>query len=211
MPKARAVDLADVLAQGTEAVNTGTASDFAPDVQPTPEASSSPDDFGPEPEEVDAQEVFTAGDDDETETAAPTPEDALKSARRIISFVDNLQKPFLVSAYKRSVLWPGDEEKLTEFNRQRAARGKYSLQDAITEDSDFYQVSKRAEEFFALCEAAPFTDDEKDSLAGPLSEVLEKYTSLQLTPEMALLAAVAMVMLPRVAPLIPAFRKGFTL
>jgi len=206
-PKAEPLDLSDVLAQGTEAVNTGNASDFAPEVH-APEPVADSDDFGPEPE---TPEVVSASDDDETEPSAPTPEDAHKSARRLLIFVDNLQKPLLVAAYRKSILLPGDEEKLREHQREKAKRPKYSMQEAISEDSEFFDVSERAKEFFKLVDAAPFTEDEKESLTGPLSEVLEKYTALQLTPEMALLAAVAMVMLPRVAPLIPMFRKGFSL
>lgn len=200
-------DLADLLGQATETASSPGAADFAPiEVQP---AAPTPDDvptaeFGPEPDPVGEPETF-----EEEPVKVVNPEDARKSARRIINFIDNLQKPFLTSVYKKTVLFEGDYEKVQQFHEEKAKRGTYSFQDAITEDNDFYDVSKRFEEYMDLVKAAPFTEDEKDSLTGPLAEVLEKHSQFQLSPEMALLLAVAMVMLPRVAPLIPQFRKGF--
>lgn len=196
--------LSDVLGQATEAVNTGNATDFAPieapAVEPAPDYSADFDD-APEAESVDEQEPVNVH----------SPADIKKAARRWIDFADNLQKPFLVASYRRTVLREGDTERMTAYEQQRAARGRYSIEDAITEDSDFYHVLTRAREYAELCDAAAFTEEEKESLTGPLAEVLERHSRLQLSPEMALLLAVAMVMLPRVAPLIPQFRKGFNL
>lgn len=202
-----AADLSDLLGQATEEMNIPPATDFEPVVIAAPTAEAAPDDFTDEPE----PEFFATEEVTDEPAPAPTPADAKKSARRLIDFVDNLQKPLLVNAYKSTVLLDGDYEKVQEYHKQREARGKFSFQEAITEDDAFYDVSKRFEEYMELVKAAPFTDDEKDSLSGPLAEVLEKHTAFQLTPEVALLLAVAMVMLPRVAPLIPMFKKGFTL
>ena len=197
--------LADILGQATEAVSNNNATDFAQVETPAPE--SAPDysaDFNdevPEAEVVDEQEPVRV------HSAA----DLKKSAQRWIDFIDNLQKPALVASYRRTILQPGDEERMSRYEQERAARGKYSIQDAVSDDSDFYHILERAREYGELCDKAAFTTDEKESLAGPLAEVLEKHSRLQLSPEMALLLAVAMVMLPRVAPLIPQFRKGFNL
>jgi hypothetical protein len=196
--------LLDVLGQATEAVNTGNATDFSP--IETPPAEPAPDyseDFG---EAAEAEIV-----DEQEPVRVHSPADTKKAARRWIDFIDNLQKPVLVASYRRTVLHEGDTERMTAYEQQRAARGRYSIEDAVTEDGDFYHVLTRAREFAELCDKAAFTDDEKDSLTGPLAEVLERHSKLQLSPEMALLLAVAMVMLPRVAPLIPQFRKGFNL
>jgi hypothetical protein len=196
--------LSDVLGQATEAVNTDNATDFspieAPATEPIPDYSG---DFGeaPEAEVVDEQEPVHVH----------SPADIKKAARRWIDFVDNLQKPLLVASYRRTVLHEGDTERMAAFEQTRTARGRYSIEDAVTEDGEFYHVLTRAREFADLCDKAAFTDDEKESLTGPLAEVLERHSRLQLSPEMALLLAVAMVMLPRVAPLIPQFRKGFNL
>ena len=199
-----ASDLASVLGQATEAVNTDNATDFepieAPTAEPQPDYSA---DFGPE------QPSAEVVDDDEEAIPLRTPADAKKSARRWIDFIDNLQKPMLVAGYRRTVLHPGDEARMTAYEQKRTAKGRYSIEDAVTDDSDFYFILERAREYGELCDAAAFTEDEKESLTGPLAEVLEKHSRLQLSPEMALLLAVAMVMLPRVAPLIPQFRKGF--
>lgn len=211
-PANNAPDLSDLLSVATEAVNTDSASDFTPLTveAPAPTIDDAPDDFGPEPEATETNDEPTA-DAADVDAPTKTPADARKSAERWISFVDNLQRPMLIAAYRKNVLHPGDTERITEYEQKRAARGKYSIEDAVSEDTDFYHVLARAKEFSELCDKAAFTADEKETLAGPLSEVLEKYTSLQVTPEVALLLAVAMVMLPRIAPLVPLFRKGFTL
>lgn len=197
--------LLEVLGQATEAVNTGSASDFSPVEAP---AASEPEpdfsgDFGEAPpvDEVDEPEP----------AQVHSPADIKKAARRWIDFIDNLQKPVLVASYRRTVLHEGDTERITAFEQARAARGRYSIEEAVTEDGEFYHVMTRAREFAELCDKAAFTNDEKEALTGPLAEVLERHSRLQLSPEMALLLAVAMVMLPRVAPLIPQFRKGFNL
>lgn len=200
------LDLLEVLGQATEAVNNDNPTDFTPIETAAPAADYS-EDFGHDATQPDPE----ATEDEPTAAPLPTPEDARKSARRWIEFVDNIQKPALIASYRQTVLRPGDEARMDAFEQERAARGRYSIEDAVTDDKDFYHVLARAKEFTELCDRAPFTDDEKESLTGPLAEVLEKHSQLQLSPEMALLLAVAMVMLPRVAPLIPQFRKGFNL
>lgn len=196
--------LADILGQATEAVSSNNATDFtlveAPASEPTPDYSQDFTDEAPEAEVVDEEPV-----------RVHSPADSKKSARRWIDFLDNLQKPLLVASYRKTILHPGDEERMDAYEQQRAQRGRFSIEDAVTEDSSFYHILTRAREFTQLCDKAAFTEDEKESLTGPLAEVLERHSRLQLSPEMALLLAVAMVMLPRVAPLIPQFRKGFNL
>jgi hypothetical protein len=198
-------NLAEILGQATEAVGSNNATDFAPveapAAEPTPDYSADFTDDVPEAEVVD----------DEEPVRVHSAADLKKSARRWIDFVDNLQKPLLVASYRKTILHPGDEERMDAHEQQRAQRGRFSIEDAVTEDSTFYHVLTRAREFTDLCDKAAFTEDEKESLTGPLAEVLERHSRLQLSPEMALLLAVAMVMLPRVAPLIPQFRKGFNL
>lgn len=204
-------DLGSILSEATETVNAASSDFAAPVMEATTEpapvetAAHVADDFT---EVVD--EPTTASTDDEP-TVLHSVEDTRKSARRYIEFVDNLQKPLLVSAYRKTILHPGDESLMESYELERAKRGKYSVEDAVSENDELYHAMTRAREFMQLCDSAPFTNDEKESLTGPLAEVLQKHQAMHLTPEMALLLAVAMVMLPRVAPLIPQFRKGFTL
>ncbi|MGI4862455.1 MAG: hypothetical protein ACRYFZ_00915 [Janthinobacterium lividum] len=201
-----ALDLLEVLGQATEAVNNDNPTDFSP-IDTAAPAIDYTEDFGPEPAIPEAE----ADEDEPTAAPLPTPEDARKSARRWIDFIDNMQKPALIASYRNAILRPGDEARMDAYEQERAGRGRYSIEDAVTDDKDFYYVLARAKEFAELCDKAAFTEDEKQSLTDPLAEVLEKHSRLQLSPEMALLLAVAMVMLPRVAPLIPQFRKGFNL
>jgi len=204
-----AASLAEVLGEATEAVNSGNDTDFTPIETPAAAPEPQPDysdDFGPEQPGAEVVD-----DDEQTAIPLPTPEGARRSAQRWINFIDNIQKPLLVAGYRKSIFHPGDEARMDEYEQRRTAQGRYSIEDAVTDDSEFYYVLNRAREFTELCDKAALTDDEKDSLTGPLAEVLEKHSRLQLSPEMALLLAVAMVMLPRVAPLIPQFRKGFNL
>ncbi len=200
-----ALDLLEVLGEATEAVNNDNPTDFTP-IEAAPAADYTAD-FGPEPTMPDTAAV----DEEPAVEPVANPEDARKSARRWIDFLDNLQKPALIASYRNTILRPGDEARMDAYEQERAARGRYSIEDAVTDDKDFYHVLARAKEFAELCDRAAFTDDEKQSLTDPLAEVLEKHQRLQLSPEVALLLAVAMVMLPRVAPLIPQFRKGFNL
>jgi hypothetical protein len=198
------IDLDNILAQATNIINS-SASDFAPEASEALENDSLQTDSDDFEEDDDYGQAL---DQEEPEVKVQTPEMVLASARRIIKFVNKAQKPFLVKAYRSKHLKEGDEEVIKDQKISGVFDNEHRYQQELERNPEFKSICKRFNYYTELIEGIEFTDDEQQSLEEPLAEVLAKWNKFQMTPEMALLMAVAMVMLPRIEPLFPRLFNG---
>jgi hypothetical protein len=196
-------DLSSILAASVETQNA-TVNDFIT-VPETPSTDDLSDDFD------EAEEVETETEKDPENEIPLSKAEIKKAAKRWIGLFDKMQKPFLVNAYEKAILKPGDEQLLKSHQKNVDLTGPKKIKDAISENDDLYYVLKRYDEYIDACKNIPFSEEEKEMIAEPLAELVEKYKKMHLSPEMALVAAVVMVMLPRVEPLFPQFFKGIKL
>ncbi len=138
-----------------------------------------------------------------------SPDKARTMATRWVKTFSNAMKVFFSWTYRKSILKPGDEQAMAEFVKAHKGESEKQMQDAITSDSPMYDVSNRFDKYMKACESIPLDQDEIDSIAEPLQELIVKYKTLQLSPEWMLVISVAFVMLPRVTPLMPDLSKLF--
>lgn len=123
-----------------------------------------------------------------------------EQARMWISAFDTLQRSALANyVYPKAILEPTDRQKLARFKNRTKGRRK----DDIVYDDDIQSVLDRYAELEENIGKLPFSSGEKETLTAPLANLLEKHQSGQLSPEVALIIAVAIVMIPRLAPGLP--------
>ncbi len=150
---------------------------------------------------------------EEKQTAPPVKDISTDKARsmatRWVKTFSSAMKVFFSWSYKKTILKPGDEQAMAEFVKAHKGQSEKEMQDAITNDSPMYDVSNRFDKYLKACESIPLDQDEIDSIAEPLEELIIKYKNLQLTPEWMLVISVGLVMLPRVTPLMPDLSKLF--
>lgn len=130
-------------------------------------------------------------------------------AQRWVKTFSSGLKLLLSAVYKKSLLKPGDEEKMAELVRQNRGKSDKEIFDAINSNDPIYDVSNRFEAYIKAVDEIPLSQEEIDSIAEPLEELIQKYKSLQLGPEWMLVISVGIVMLPRVVPLMPDLSKIF--
>ncbi|MEZ0610458.1 hypothetical protein ACAW74_18230 [Fibrella sp. WM1] len=133
-----------------------------------------------------------------------------RQATQLVRTFDVAQKTLLRSwVYPRTILEPGDRELVTEYRTRAKAAKKTKQLQLPDQDDDLWNALNRYEQLDKACEELPLTDDEKADLIAPLADVLEKHQKGALSPEMALLLAVAMIMLPRLEPVFPKLFSSF--
>jgi|GEM_PF-3353140 len=192
--KSEEIDLEKELDKSTEEINT------APDFE---EAE-------PEENEDDFEEDYSAlmDEDGDMDESAPEPthtkEYIKKTADRLVSAFDILQRAIMKPLYKKTMLRPGDADKAKKWARERENGQK--IEDIVAGD---YDTKERLDAYVKALETLPLSDDDKEAIADPLSELVEKYRHLQLSPEWALVFAVGIVMLPRLEPLLPNMKDLF--
>lgn len=189
------IDLEKELDQETESTQTG--SDFEPDLGPAPSA----DDF-------DMDEDWPVEDEPEPtqqDQSRFTPDYLRKTANRWVRAFDSLQRALIRPLYKKTILHEGDEAKAKAWTRKYEETGG-KMQDIIAGD---WETKERLDRYTKAMESLPLSDDEREAIAEPLSELIEKYKHLQMSPEWALVFAVAIVMLPRLEPVFPSIRDLF--
>jgi hypothetical protein len=203
MPADKVQDLSDILAASVETQNSPVSDFIQHSADPDPLQLS--DDFE-EPKTIETET------EKETISDIPLSKEALKKASlRWIGLFDHLQKPFLVNAYSKAILKPGDTEALTDAQKRYDLSNEKKIQEAVSENDHLYGILKRFDEYQQAIKGISFTEEEKEMIAEPLAEVVEIYKNMHMSPQMALLAAVAMVMLPRIEPIFPQLFKGIKL
>lgn len=130
-------------------------------------------------------------------------------AQRWVKTFSSGLKLLFTAVYKSSILKPGDAEKMQELVRQNKGKSDKEIFDAINANDPIYDVSNRFEKYMKAVDEIPLSQDEIDSIAEPLEELIVKYKALQLTPEWMLVISVGLVMLPRVVPIMPDLSKIF--
>lgn len=178
------------------------------------EATKPVDEFKPETEidqEIDSDD-FEETVDDVPETAQDDPVISAggfkRMAKRWIQTFNVFQKTLLKPSYQRTILEKGDIEKMRSY-RKDAELSKCDITDIYHENEESYHVIERFDKYMKAVEDLPLTQEEIDDLTEPLSEVIQKYNSMQVGPEGQLLLAVLVIMLPRVEPVFPSIAKLF--
>lgn len=197
------IDLERELEDETEEAQT--EEDFEePDDFPTPEDIDDNDDFDHEmitPDEEEDDDDGAYRDDPEF-----TKDYFHKTAHRWVKAFNALQKSILRRSYKKSILQKGDAEKAKEWQRKKAQTNA-KFEDIVDGD---WEVQERLERYMKAVEELPFTKDEAEDIAAPLAELVEKYRHLRMSPEMALIVAVTIAMLPRLEPIFPNVNDWFS-
>jgi len=171
--------------------------------RPTEQVNEHFDDSEAAPDPEDFEEGFDQGDEFEEEPQAdPAPNKQFwrAQAKMYINAFNTLQQSVLSNyVYPKSILEPTDRRKFNRFKEKTKGRRK----DDIIIDDDIQSVLDRYAELDAQIGKLPFTGDEKETLTAPLSDLLEKHQQGKLSPEVALIIAVSIVMIPRLAPGLP--------
>ena len=154
-------------------------------------------------EDFDEEETETYSEEDEEPGYAPDPK---VSARRWIKAINVLQKGILRRMYKKKILNEGDDEKVRKWKRDHQINPNARIEDVLEGDAETFD---RVDRFMKAVEELPFTEDDINDMAEPLSEVIQKYKRLQMSPELALVISVMIVMLPRIEPVMPGFTRIF--
>ncbi len=176
------------LAQETEGSNQKGDMHIAPeteipatnfDQEPAPEAKP----LGEDPVEIDAK--------------------TNKTAARYVKMFSAIMKMIFKPIYKRTLLEPGDIEKMRDLQNQNRGRSDKSIEEAISSDNALWPVVNRFDKYMKAVEDIALDKEEIEMLAEPLAEVLHKYKKSQLSPEWMLVISTGMVMIPRLAPMMP--------
>lgn len=141
----------------------------------------------------------------------PLTKDRLKRiAMSWINRFDSIQKMIFRPLYRKRILEPHDIEKYNEFKRRHSGKSDREVSEAISNDTEMWSIAQRMEKCAKAIEELPLTPEEKEELVEPLSELVQKYRKMQLSPEANLGIALGLIMLTRLTPLIPDFGKIFS-
>lgn len=166
-----------------------------PDFDAPPVDETNPDDF--------------AEDDDPEGLEEPEPEktykDYIEDASLFISLFDSFQTGILTPAYRSKIQEPDDADLISQYHsEQKLIKAKQlNPEDATVDIDDFIDAMQRHTELKAALKTLPFTAPEKKRLSEPLAKVIHKYQGVTVSPEMALLLSVLMVMAPRIIQVLP--------
>lgn len=132
-----------------------------------------------------------------------------KMAYRLVKTFNAMQKRLLLAAYRRRILQPGDADKTAQWMELNEQSSQFDWEKVVTRNPENEAIYKRVSKFMKLCDELPLKEDEMQDIAEPLAEVIEKREALQMSPEVALLLAVVIAMIPRLEPLLPGFGSVF--
>lgn len=179
--------------------------------QETEQAPIAPQVFTPDDTETTSFEPATTEHLKDQEDPDPTitQDKASSMARSWVKMFSSLMKLVFKPIYKKTILAKGDIEKMEAFRQKNAGMSEKQMEEALHSEHDLYPVANRFDRFMKAVEDLPLDQDEIDSIANPLSEVIVKYRKLQLGPEWMLLFAVCLVMVPRLSPMMPDLSKIF--
>lgn len=138
-----------------------------------------------------------------------TPDQAKTTAISWVKRFSSVMKIIFTPLYRKTILAPGDAEKMQNFVRANKALNEKEKEAAMHSDHELSKVADRFDKYIKACEDIPLNADEIEDLAQPLSELIIKYKNLQLGPEWMLAIAAGFITLPRLAPLMPDMSKIF--
>lgn len=171
-------------------------------------------DLHPEPSTTDSTESKGSFDEPEKPKETPevknwTPDQAKSTAISWVKKFSSIMKMVFTPLYRKTILAPGDAEKMQNFVRENRALSEKEKESAMHSDHELSKVADRFDKYIKACEDIPLNADEIEDLAQPLSELIIKYRNLQLGPEWMLVIAAGFITLPRLAPLMPDMSKIF--
>lgn len=189
----------DLINQLNEATESDQREEQKPEApKPTDQPAANPTDFEPGPEPAAAKPV-----------EAFTPDRARATANTWLKWFNSLLKISFPYLYKKTVLRPGDQERMAQFVRSNAGKSEREMETIISSDDTMWPVKTRFDKYLKACEEIELSQDEINHIAEPLAELIVKYRWMQLSPEWSLVIAVCIVMLPRFEPMIPNLAKVF--
>ncbi|WP_080056735.1 hypothetical protein [Spirosoma aerolatum] len=177
-------------------LNAPTSTVQKPDFDAEPIDQTNPDDFKPDDDTDDGLE------DAEPEKSF---QDYVEDAGLFINLFDSLQTGVLTPVYRSKYQEPDDIELIRRYKEEtKQIKAGTLLEENRTVQTDpFLDAVNRVTDCKEAIKAIPFTPREKTKLKEPLAKVLEKYSSVSISPEMALLLAVLMIMAPRIIQVLP--------
>lgn len=186
----KVVDLASLL-------NAPTVQVQRPDFDAEPVDETNPDDFNEDDDEL--------GEEGEEQEVEKSYKDYIEDASLFVSLFDSFQTVVLTPVYRSRLLEADDEELISQFRiEQRLIKKGDLAKDAATVDHEVFMAAcERQADYKAAIRALPFTAPEKKKLTEPLAKVIHKYQGVSVSPEMALLLSVLMVMAPRIIQVLP--------
>lgn len=158
----------------------------------------------PAPDDLDLDEELP-DEEEPVEDDTPSRDSLQKMAMRWVKAFNAVQKMALRPVYRKTILQPGDHESAEEALKAYKENPGVRVEEVFQGDKG---TMRRIEKFLDAMNELPFTDDEMESLADPLAEVIEKHRSLRMSPEAALVLSLLIVMLPRIEPVIPGLAKA---
>lgn len=138
-----------------------------------------------------------------------TPDQAKATAISWVKKFSSIMKIIFAPLYRKTILAPGDEEKMRDFVRKNQSLSEKDKEAAIHSDHELSKVADRFDKYVKAIDDIPLNADEIEDLAQPLSELIIKYKNLQLGPEWTLAIAAGFITLPRLATLMPDLSKMF--
>ena len=162
-------------------------------------------DFDPEPKPE------TTSSTESSPAPAMTQSAARRQAERYTKMFGALVKWGGKPLYRWSMLKKGDVQKVADFQHKASADpdGGRRMVDQVLNDAghEMHAVMMRFDAYMKAVEDLPLSDDECETIADPLTDLIIKYQYLQLGPEMMFVIAVVLVMAPRFAVMIPGVGK----
>lgn len=126
-----------------------------------------------------------------------------KSAARYVKMFSALMKMVFKPIYRRTLLEPGDIEKMRDLQNKNRGRSDKSIDEVISSDSELWPVVNRFDKYMKAVDEIALDKEEIEMLAEPLAEVMHKYKKSILSPEWTLVISAGMIMVPRLAPMMP--------
>lgn len=164
-------------------------------------------DFDAEPVDQTNPDDFADDEPDDLEEAEPEKsfQDYLEDAGLFINLFDSLQTGVLTPVYRSKYQEPDDLEIIRRYKEEekQVKSGTLLAENRTIQTDPFLDAVSRVADCKEAIKALPFTPREKTKLKEPLAKVLEKYSSLTISPETALLLAVLMIMAPRIIQVLP--------
>lgn len=152
------------------------------------------------------EDVETEEEKEQKVKPEPEPMSADKKKRMALRFVkvwDFMQKEIMKFGYKRSILKKDDIKKIKAFRDKNEGLSEKQINNKLATDPDLSGIVSRMDKFLVATKSLALTPDEKEDLAEPMMELIEKYAYLRLGPEGSFALTAFFIMLPRLEPIFP--------
>jgi hypothetical protein len=177
-------------------LNAPTVNVTKPDFDQELVDNTNPDDFEPD-DELD--------ESDQEPEEEKTYRDYLDDAGLFINLFDSLQTGILTPAHRAKMMEPDDSAIIARFKEEQKLikSGQLHPENATIDTDVALDAIQRESDYKASIKTIPFTAKEKGKLKEPLAKVIHKYQGMTVSPEMALLLSVLMIMAPRIIGVLP--------